>query len=116
VTEVKKVGPEAFDGERIRARGRVAVAFLADWCPFCGAFEPEFRRLAAAVQGGFLLADVSADDSPLWDRFRVEIVPTVIVFHDGAPIYRADGVPGRGLGAEALDGVRHAMLRSTPTP
>jgi len=93
---LERVGPEAFDGERLRRPGTVVVGFLADWCPVCRAFLPEFEQLA---KGGrrLLMADVTEEESPLWDRFRVEIVPTVLVFRDGETIFRADGERGTGL-------------------
>ena len=116
MSEPRTVGPEAFEGHRPRVRGPVVVAFLADWCPFCRAFAPEFRALAAEEKAAFLVADVSDEASPLWDRFGVEIVPTVIVFRDGTTVFRADGVPGRGLGPEALDGVRRALHRPASAP
>ncbi len=94
---IERVGDEAFDGEHLRRGGIVVVGFLADWCPFCVRFLPDLDELAR--KGATVLhADVTDEESPLWDRFRVAIVPTLIVFHDGAEVYRRDGIPGVGLG------------------
>lgn len=70
--------------------GTWAVAFLADWCPFCRRFAPEFARLAGH---GFHLAmaDVSSEESPLWERFSIEVIPTVVLFRNGNSVFRADG-------------------------
>jgi len=106
---VTRVGAEAFDGDRLRLPGTVAVAFLADWCPFCHAFEPEFGRLADEDGATLRIADVTDDGSPLWDRFGLEVVPTVIVFRGGRPHHREDGVPGQGLGRAALGRIRAVM-------
>jgi thioredoxin 1 len=111
---VERVGVEAFEGEGLRRPGTVAVAFLADWCPFCRVFAPEFERLAEDGGPATLVADVTDEASPLWDRFRIEVVPTVVVFHDGQAIFRADGVPGQGLGAEALAAIRSAASAAGP--
>jgi thioredoxin 1 len=107
-----RVGPGEFDGERLKRQGVVAVAFLADWCPFCRAFEPEFARLA---ERGIrlLVADVTPEESPLWERFQVEVVPTVVVFRSGQAVFRADGVPGRGLDAAALAAIAAASAPRT---
>jgi len=104
-----RVGPEAFDGSELRRGGRVAVAFLADWCPFCRAFEPDFAELAKGLPGGYLVADLTAHETPLWERFAIETVPTVIVFQDGRAVLREDGTLGEGLDPVSLRRVAAAM-------
>jgi len=76
--------------------------FLASWCPFCRRFQPTFE--AAANRNGISwdYADVSDDDNILWKTFNIEIVPTVIVFKNGKPTWRRDGLPGIGLPADAI--------------
>ena len=116
--ELERAGPEAFDGKRLRRPGTVVVGFLADWCPVCRAFRPEFERLA---EGGrqLLMADVTDEASPLWDRFRIEIVPTVLVFRDGETVFRADGEPGTGLDGgdlRRIEKVTDAASRSAKAP
>ena len=110
---LERVGPEAFDGTKLRRRGVVAVAFLADWCPFCRSFDPEFAALSTDDVPGRLVADVTDEASPLWDRFGVEIVPTVVVFRDGSPVFRADGVAGEGLGQRELAAIAAAARRAS---
>lgn len=87
-----------FDGERLtRAPGTAAVVFVADWCGFCRRFLRQRQADAASLPVPFLVADVSDEESPLWDTFRVKIVPTIVLFRDGAPVWRRDGVGGLGL-------------------
>lgn len=45
---------------------------------------------------------MSDDDNELWDVFDIEIVPTLVAFKDGKPVWRKDGVPGRGLSDETV--------------
>jgi thioredoxin 1 len=106
-----RIGPAEFDGERLRRPGTVAVAFLADWCPFCRRFEPEFAQLPGGQAYRLVVADLTSEASPLWDRFRIEIVPTVIVYRDGRSVFRADGVAGQGLGARDLAAIDAAAKR-----
>ena len=99
---MERWGAEAFDGDRLRRTGTWAVAFLADWCPFCRSFAPKFAALETGGVAKLAVADVTDEESPLWDRFEVKVVPTVIVFRDGAPASRHNGRLARGLGERDL--------------
>ncbi|HTW55558.1 MAG TPA: thioredoxin family protein [Thermoplasmata archaeon] len=113
-TPLETVGADAFDGRRLRREGVWAVAFAADWCPFCRAFLPRFAALRAR-HPQLLVGDVTSEESPLWDRFGIEVVPTVIVFVDGQPHDRFDGMGGVGLTQEAVDAIAAALdRRATP--
>lgn len=76
--------------------------FLASWCPFCRRFKPIFESVLHEEGIEAALVDLSDESNPLWDTFRIETVPTVIVFRDGEIVLRRDGVPGRGLSAEIM--------------
>ncbi len=108
VDSLLRVGPEAFDGRRLLRPGVWAVAFLADWCPYCRQFAPDFARLAGPGRE-LAVADLSDDDGPLWERFEVEIVPSVIVFRDGEAVLRIDGRPMEGLRSEDLQRVDRVL-------
>lgn len=110
----ERIGTDAFDGDRLRLPGTVVVAFLADWCPFCREFEPDFAGLASPSVR-LLVADVTSPESPLWDRFGVDVVPTVVLFHGGRVIDRADGVRGRGLQPSDLHRIMRAIGAATKT-
>lgn len=86
----------------MKREGTLAAVFLASWCPFCRRFQPAFE--AAAKVNGILWAyvDLSDDDNKLWDAFEIEVVPTIIIFKDGKPVWRKDGVLGRGLSEDVI--------------
>jgi thioredoxin 1 len=109
---MERLGSEAFEGDRLRRSGTWAVAFLADWCPYCRAFAPEFGTLEGTGAFEVAVADVTDEESPLWERFGVEVVPTLIAFHDGAVIFRRDGILGQGLSTSDLTALRGALRRS----
>ncbi len=100
--------PAVFHEASVAENGTVVVAFLADWCPFCRAFAPLLKREAERHRLPLRLADLTSLENPLWEVFSIEIVPTVIVFRDGRPVYRADGVDGVGLGSVELEAVVRA--------
>ncbi len=77
--------------------------FYAEWCPFCRMFYPQFE--SAMTSNGLSWAEVNISDTedPLWETFDVKVVPTVIIFKDGQPVFRRDGVLGRGLSRKALE-------------
>ncbi len=105
-----RIGEAEFLGRRLDRPGTWIVAFLADWCPFCRSFEPEFAALSTGGSFGLLVADMTSMSTPLWETFEIEIVPTLVVFRDGLAIHRADGVAGEGLGGADLEEARRAAL------
>jgi thioredoxin 1 len=106
---VERLGPDAFDGDRLRRRGTWAVAFSADWCPFCRAFVPEFEALRGTGPFEIAIGDLTDEENPLWERFDVDVVPTLVAFRDGAAIFRRNGRLGAGLDAADLTALREAL-------
>jgi thiol-disulfide isomerase/thioredoxin len=104
---LERLGPEAFERLELRRSGVWAIAFLADWCPYCREFVPGFAALGGH-SFGVAVADVTSIESPLWERFGIEVVPTVIVFRDGVAGFRADGRYMEGLDANDLRAISAA--------
>ena len=97
---------ESFRTEVERGEGPTVVMFTTSWCPFCRRFKPKF--LACASDNPELrLAMVYIDDyeNPLWDEYRVDVVPTLVVFDGGNAVFRRDGILGAGLGDSDLRAV-----------
>ncbi len=94
---METIPPAEFEGDRLRRPGRVVVAFVADWCPYCRAFLPHFEAWSKEASVPFALGNVSDEESPLWDTFQIKIVPTVVAFEDGKIAWRVDGRWARGI-------------------
>jgi len=107
---MESVGADAFRGDQLLRKGTWIVAFLADWCPFCRRFRPQFSTLEGAAAFRVAVGDVSSEESPLWDVFRIEVVPTIVVFRDGRPVFRVDGILGEGLSEANLHEARSAAM------
>ena len=84
--------------------GRTAVLFAADWCGYSHRFHHHFKRL----REGWIV-DISDEDDPLWDRYGIRVVPTVIVFEDGEPRERWAGV----LSGHHVDQIEAALKVSS---
>ncbi len=108
---MERWGTEAFQGERLKRPGTWGVCFLADWCPFCTEFLRRFEKLDGAGDLHVAVADVTDLESPLWERFRIDVVPTLVAFRNGKAIWRKDGVHMVGLREADLRELRTALTR-----
>jgi thioredoxin 1 len=81
---------------------RTVVLFEMTGCPFCRMFRTEFHAFTEAYSAAcsFLRVKLDAYDNPLWEKYGIEAVPTVIAFAKGGIVSRADSIPGVGLSAE----------------
>jgi hypothetical protein len=60
------------------------------------------------------VADVTDQESPLWDDLAIDIVPTVLIFEDGIVTHRLDGTADVGLsGAQFLEFIKD-LRRAAP--
>ena len=77
--------------------------FYADWCPFCQKFKPFFELKSRDSKYIMVGAKMNEDDNPLWDRFEISAVPTIIAFDHGKIVARRDAKMGTGLTEADLD-------------
>lgn len=90
------VNPEEFDSKIINDGKKTIVLFYASWCPYCANFKPSFEKVNAfGIRKAEALVD--EDENPLWDRFDIKAVPTVIAFENGGMIGRRDAKKHIGL-------------------
>ena len=86
----------AFDKVSLDEKPNVVV-FYASYCPFCRDFSKIFEENVENSQFVFSKADITDDDNPLWEKYEIKVVPTVIVFKGRKEIARLDGILGVGL-------------------
>jgi len=109
---MQTLAPEAFEGTRLPGvAGLVAVCFHATWCGFCRAFLRLLREREPKTPLPFALADVSSLSDPRWDSFEIKVVPSLVLFKDGEPVWRKEALLGIGLREKDIDKLLEAAAQ-----
>ena len=79
----------------------VVVYFWADWCPPCKWMAPIIKQVASENKETFLIAQLDTDrNRNTVLKYRIEAIPTFIVFRDGK-------ITGRFIGGMQKAGLIH---------
>jgi thioredoxin 1 len=99
---MEHVTTEEFDSKVLKSDKKAVVLFYATWCPYCANFKPTFEsaKIQTASKFGSIIDE---DENPLWDRFNIQAVPTMIVFQNGKIISRKDAKKHVGLTKSDMD-------------
>lgn len=87
------------------------VLFYADWCHYCSRFIPIFEDGLKKVNPKILAGGVKLndDENPLWDKYNINAVPTLIAFSNNSIKSRRDAKMGVGLTSSDLDSILHEI-------
>ena len=100
-----------------RLKGTLVVMFHSNWCPYCRSFAPIFIEYARKSDFEYGQISLDNDDDPLWDKFHIEAVPTVIVFKEGMQIARRDSTLGGGLNRDDMESlIREVVTKVNVKP
>jgi thioredoxin 1 len=101
--KIPSVSEATFDEEVLRSRIPVLVDFYADWCGPCRQLAPVLGEMAREIDTAKIVK-VNVDESPnLADRYRIDVVPTLIVFRDGQVVAKQTGSVGKDRLKAMLD-------------
>jgi len=84
--------------KQLNQNKRVLALFSSSWCPFCQRFAKAFNANVANCKVDLILkVNMDDYDSPLWDEYDVDAVPTLILFENGQIKSRLDAGSGTSL-------------------
>jgi thioredoxin 2 len=82
----------SFEPHAVKSDIPLLVDFWAPWCGPCKAMAPQFERAAGRLEPAVRLAKVNTDDEQaLAGQFRIQGIPTLILFKHGREIGRQSG-------------------------
>ncbi len=88
---VKQIGTDNFEAEVLQAEQPVVVDFWASWCGPCQMVGPLIEQLSEEMPE-IKFAKVNVDDElELARKYRVESIPTLLVFDAGKEVKRQVG-------------------------
>ena len=71
----------------------VLVDFYADWCGPCKAMSPIIQQVAGENAGKVKVIKIDVDkNQAVAQQFRVQGIPTLILFQGGKVVWRQSGV------------------------
>ncbi len=100
-----EVTENTFQEKILGSKKTIITLFHTTYCPFVRQFKPIFEKYSQNSNNEYALVDITDDDNPLWDKYNVTEVPTILAFKEGQEISRRNAIPGFGLTEEDMQGL-----------
>ncbi|PKA46998.1 Thioredoxin Y, chloroplastic [Apostasia shenzhenica] len=97
--EAKKQSFSSFDDLLENSDKPVLVDFYATWCGPCQFMVPVLEQVGQKLKDKIRVVKIDTEKyTKIADRYRIEALPTLIIFRDGKPCDRLEGaVPAEQL-------------------
>jgi len=101
-THPLEVTDATFSTTVLAADRPVLLDCWAPWCGPCRMVAPTIDQLATESAGRYLVAKLNTDDNPRTaSQFRIDAIPTLLVFHKGQLVDRLIGLqPKQAIAAK----------------
>ena len=87
------VNVNTFEQEVLKSDKPVLVDFWATWCGPCRMLAPTVSAVAEKYDGKVKVCKVDIDENiPLAEKYGVEVIPTLVLFENGAEKERKVGL------------------------
>jgi len=95
----------------LRTKDSIFILFYAPWCPFSRQFLTVFEK--CSKQTSKQCYRMMIDEYPdLYEKYQVQVYPTVLFFEQGKVSKRLDGIHGVGLSEHQF----RALIRACESP
>ncbi len=90
---INEVNEDTFEQVVLRSETPVLVDFWAAWCQPCRALAPIVEAVARQYGSAARVVKLNVDDNPsVAQRYRIQAIPTLILFRDGEEKERIIGI------------------------
>lgn len=100
---IKEVDSENSLNSILMVNEKTITLFYASWCGFCRSFLPVFKEQIGRSEYEARIVKIDDLMNPLWEKYDVKVVPTIILFEKERVSRRLDGVLRIGLNKKQLE-------------
>jgi thioredoxin 1 len=93
---MQEVKVSEFETEVLKSDVPVVVDFWADWCMPCRMLAPTLENFAQLRVGKVKVVKVNIEDNQeLAAEYKINMLPTLVVFKDGKEVNRVTGIQSK---------------------